>query len=230
MVNSILLNKYSKLTVIANTGITYNNTRQLLYCCRCECGNLLLTTSYFLKSGRRKSCGCGKSGINKTHGMSNTPTYTSYIGMKDRCNNKNFPQFQDYGERGIKVCDRWLESFENFYEDMGDRPLNKTLDRIDNEDGYYPENCRWATPKEQSNNRRIRVDSASGVKGVYYNKKPARWFYLWKCPLTGNRFSKSFSVIKYGEELAKFCALEFKELVSLHISDFENRDVEVNAQ
>lgn len=231
MVNSLLLNKYSKLTVIAKTGITYKNTRQLLYCCRCECGNLLLTTSYFLKSKRKTSCGCGRIGRNKTHGRSNTRTYTSYLSMKYRCNNKNFHQFQDYGGRGIKVCDRWMESFENFYEDMGDRPLNKTLDRIDNERGYSPDNCRWATPEEQSINRRIRTDSVSGVKGIYYNKQPPSWIYLWKCPLTGNTFRRHFSVTKYGEELAKFCALEFKDLVNLRISDFKNREGGVtNAQ
>ncbi len=96
------------------------------------------------------------------HGYKNTRIYTSWQQMKVRCGNTNSKDYHNYGGRGITVCDRWLTSFKNFLEDMGDRPDDKTLDRIDNSKGYYKENCRWATIKEQANNnranRRIELD------------------------------------------------------------------------
>ena len=92
----------------------------------------------------------------KTHmhrsGGKTSKTYRSWESMKGRCYNKNDPSYPRYGERGITVCDRWLHSFENFFEDMGERPPSKTLDRINNDGNYEPGNCKWATNKEQQNN------------------------------------------------------------------------------
>lgn len=129
--------------------------------CRCAgCGRTKKVWNCNLANG--SSTGC-RSCAMKGHGLVGTPSYRSWYGMKQRCTNPKSPKYKDYGGRGITVCDRWM-SFNNFFEDMGQRSAGMSLDRIDNNGIYEPGNCRWANYRQQARNtRRSRILSSGGV-------------------------------------------------------------------
>ncbi len=149
--------QFGRLKAISVNRIVKN---RCYWNCDCECGNKTVVRSSSLLSGDTKSCGCLRAEIllhetYETHGMTETRLYRIWMGMKRRCKNKNLREYNRYGGRGITVCQEWLDDFMNFYNwamANGYRD-DLTLDRKDNDKGYFPNNCRWSTVKEQANNR-----------------------------------------------------------------------------
>lgn len=146
--------RFGRLTALRFTH-SVNGVRMWL--CRCDCGIEAPVDCHALRTGNTKSCGCLRrdvaSAANRTHGLSGSSTFFRWQAMKNRCLNPRDKDWKHYGGRGITVCERWL-SFEPFLADMGEAPPGMTIDRRDNDKGYEPGNCRWATMTVQANNRR----------------------------------------------------------------------------
>lgn len=149
--------KFGRLTVVALVGFRERDSK-LIWSCDCECGERVDVVGAQLRRGQTQSCGClmieRTRAVNTTHGCKGTRIYRIWHGMLDRVRNKNCKDYHRYGGRGIRVCERWL-SFENFLADMGYPPSEShSIDRENNDGDYCRENCRWATAKQQANNRR----------------------------------------------------------------------------
>lgn len=155
--------RVGRLVVLSIADCTPNKKTKWL--CQCDCGKQAIVHSSNLTRGHTQSCGCLQREVMKAkltkHGHSlyrkkQSREYKSWQNMKLRCLNPRNNRYRLYGARGIKVCDRWLASFVNFLSDMGSRPPETSLDRINCDGNYEPQNCRWATAKQQAQNRRKR--------------------------------------------------------------------------
>lgn len=137
-----------------------NGMRQLFAVFDCKCGNRVILKRSNVMSGSNQSCGCRRSEVNQDraeHGMTDSVEFSCWRAMLDRCYRKNHHAFHRYGGRGITVCDRWKNSFSDFFADMGPRPEGTSIGRIDNEKGYEPNNCRWETRTQQQRNMSTNV-------------------------------------------------------------------------
>lgn len=178
--------RFNRLLVISRANVPKGKTKAWM--CRCDCGVLKKIRADHLKTGRTRSCGCYNKEIASkrmsTHGMSGTREHITWVGMKDRCGNKDSKIYKYYGGKGIKVCSEWVDSFERFYKDMGSRPKGHSIDRIDGSLGYSPSNCKWSSRNDQARNRscvKLNENSVGFIKrylskGIFSNIEISRLF------------------------------------------------------
>ena len=210
--------KFGMLTAIRYSRTGYNWAKYWDFICECGTEKEILVSN--VKKGKTKSCGClaKKTKSRLTHGMRRTPEYGCFTGMKSRCYNPKVKTYPYYGGRGIKICDRWLNSFENFYKDMGDKPEPKvdySIDRIDNDGDYAPGNCRWITRDLQRHNSR--ATGKSKYKGVAIHGDKFRA----TCRRDGkSKIGSFYSEIKAAKAYNKWAIEMYGENATLNL--FEN--------
>lgn len=171
---------FGKLTVTssADPRVRKDGRKSTRWKCLCACGSNkeIVVEGSNLTTGHTKSCGCLRKEHKTTHGLSSHPLYGVGMKMKDRCYNPQHMSYENYGGRGIKVCDRWLESFENFYNDVLEGySEGLQLDRRNNDGNYEPENTRWVTNQQNQMNKRSWKNGTSKYKGVCWSKASGKW-------------------------------------------------------
>lgn len=185
--------RYGRLTVVSRACNSGSGATKWL--CQCDCGNEVIAAAGNLKLGRTKSCGCLRKEI--AHGKADTRLHRIWTGMKTRCYNAESDAYDRYGGRGIEVCEDWKNSFVSFYEwaMANGYADNLTIDRIDNDGNYSPENCRWSTKQEQNNNRRCN-------RMITYNGKTQN-VAQWARELGLNRVTLQARLTRYGWSVEK---------------------------
>jgi len=184
--------------VVLSFDRTCDDRHRVFWSCVCDCGNVTSIRGDSLKSGKIVSCGCYKNariGVDsRTHGQSRSKLYNKHQQMLKRCYNRSSVEYPNYGGRGITVCDRWrgTDGFLHFLSDMGEPAPGLSIDRINNDGPYSPENCRWATKKQQASNRRTSL--VVSFRGV--NKCLAEW-----CRLLNLRYGHTRNAIARGVSL-----------------------------
>lgn len=171
-----------KLTAIKPTGRRRHGTE---WECICDCGKTHIARSSKLTRGEVRSCGCTRGAALRTHGLSKTPEYGAWMSMVLRCTNPLNNRWHTHGARGISVCQRWLDSFEDFLSDMGCKPHpNLSLERKDNDGNYTPGNCTWATSRDQADNRRttirIKIDGRVQSLKAWCRELSLPYLRTWK--------------------------------------------------
>lgn len=162
--------KYGKLL-----GLNYSHTEKsgAYWLFKCDCGNEKVINASVVRQGKVVSCGCyAKEVQNKritTHGMARTRTYDIWVGIKQRCLNPKSLSYEIYGGRGISLCEEW-QTFEKFFEDMGEAPEDYSIERIDNNRGYSKENCKWANRSMQNLNKRYQ-NKTTGIRNISHNQR-----------------------------------------------------------
>ena len=176
--------KFNRLTILHIDEEKTKSSGKVYWHCQCDCGNTKSIVGSNVVNSHVQSCGCyHKQRIKETkstHGMTESPTYSTWLSMKERCTNKNSPSYPHYGAKGVVVCERWLHSFKNFLEDMGERPEGMTLNRVGSVPIYSKETCEWATYSVQGYDQKMKPSNTSGKTGVSETKY-GRWVAYIDC-------------------------------------------------
>lgn len=195
---NLLGRKVGRLSVVARDANDIKGRARWI--CKCACGVLKAVYGASLVRGDTKSCGCLNRDNHLIHGGTNTPEFQAWVSMRSRCSNAKARAYKNYGARGIKVCVRWKKSFSDFLADMGKRPAGTSLERRDNNGGYTPTNCLWATKAQQDNNKR--TNRLIVIDGVTHTL--SEW-----CKITGIGYHLAHGRIRNGwsEESAIYLPL-----------------------